>query len=182
MRKTLCLLILILCHSAFAQTKRCRVELILFQQVSRPSLDLLEWGTPDLTNALPFVALPPEKLVLVPAKQKFSRRYAPILHQAWIQTLGSTDTPTKTHLFGGKKLANDTYEVNGTIQIYPGRQMFIMSDLALYQTDRLQQIPVQVARFQSTFPIVYDELNYVEQSHYAMLIFISPEVKQRVPN
>lgn len=170
------LLCLLLSFTVLAEEKekRYRVEIVLFQKSKTTPEAFLERGEPELGDSLPFVSLPPNKLALLNAKKQFSARsYTPILHEAWIQTLGTKDAPTKVRLIGGKKLENGQDEVKGTLQLFPGRQLFLGADLAISHENGS-------TRFETIAPITQDELNYISYANYAMIVLIGPAVTPRI--
>ena len=147
--------------------------MVLFQKTNQTSDLFVDRGEPDLTDALPFVALPASNLVLQKAKQQISKQYTPILHEAWLQTLGTKTSPTKVRVVGGKKLEDGRYEVKGTLQILPGRQLFVDADLAILNG-------TTSTRFETIMPITQDELNYIHYANYAMILLVGPAVTPRV--
>lgn len=170
----LCLTLSFNALSAQEKEKRYRVELVLFQKQKTLSEAFLDRGEPDLTNSLPFVSLPPSKLVLLNAKRQFSRQqYTPILHEAWLQILGTKKSPTKVRLIGGKKLDDGRNEIKGFFQIFPGRQLFFNADLAIAHENG-------TTRFETIVPITQDELNYISYANYAMIVLVGPAVTPRI--
>lgn len=162
-------------NAAEEKEKRYRVEMVVFQNKMMTNENASELGQPELTGAIPFEPLPLNKLVLTTAKQKFSRGRSPVLHEGWLQTAGKKEAPTKTHVMGGKELGNGTREVQGCVQIIPGKQLFIATDLALFNTDA-----EQIDRIQSTIPVVFDEINYVNQGKHSMIIMVTPDITRRI--
>ena len=168
---------------AFSETKsekRYRVELIIFRTTSNPGTDETEYGKPNLKDALPYAPIESNKLVLTDAKRKLAKRHPTLIHTAWLQTAGTKDSPTKVHLQGGAELSNGTHEVDGIVEIYPGKQFLITTDLAIYHPDKEQSSPAQIARFQTTNPVIFDEINYIQQSPYGMILMVTPEVTRRI--
>lgn len=171
----LTLLSLIMSFKALAEEKekRYRVEVVLFQKTKTTPEAFLERGTPDLSDSLPFVSLPPSKFVLLNAKRQFSKQYTPILHEAWLQTLGTKDAPTKVRLVTEKKLDDGRDEIKGIFQIFPGRQLFLGADLAISHEGG-------TTRFETIVPITQDELNYISYANYAMIVLVGPAVTPRI--
>lgn len=169
----LCLILSFNASSAEEKEKRYRVELVLFQKHKTPFEAFLNRGEPDLADSLPFVSLSSSKLVLLNAKRQFSQQYTPILHEAWLQILGTKESPTKVRLIGGKKLSDGRDEVKGTFQIFPGRQLFLGADLAIAHEGG-------TTRFETIIPITQDELNYVSYANYAMIVLVGPAVTPRI--
>lgn len=175
------------CYAIFSplaypsEERRYRVELVIFENpFSKNVHNAEEEGRPDLTEALPFVPLDENKLVLKDIKKRLAKRYPTILHTAWIQTPGSRDNPTKVLLSGGKALSNNQQEVEGILQLYPGKQLLVNTDLALFKEPRDEHELIQSARWQTTTPIIIDEINYIQHRQYGMIIMITPEVTRRV--
>lgn len=160
--------------------KRYRVELVVFKTRGNTSDEAIELGRPSLKEALPFAPLPKEKLVLNDAKQKLARRYPSILHTAWLQTIGTKENPTVVHVIGGRELANGVREIEGLVQIHPGKQILVETDLAIFNTDGDSSTPTQVGRLQTTNPVSMDEINYINHSGYSMILMVTPEVTRRI--